>query len=246
MEVFEIFGLSRSGHHAMTNWLIKNMVGHECGMEWKLNIMDNGVYYINEGNLDKHLTKEYVKDHKNNFKRLFISYENEKTDFSILNKNEKYITPMSLDVEDMSNINNNYRIVFIRNFYDNLASRIKSNEINLSKSREGQFTPWDTEKDFINLWKNQAKIILENKCLFLKYEDWLTSKNIRDKFINNMLRHGEIFDNKVKGTPSSFGDNKVIDRFSQIQISEETKELIRKDNELHYLMGALGYEYREI
>jgi len=61
-----------------------------------------------------------------------------------------------------------------------------------------------------------------------------------------MLRHGEIFDNKVKGTPSSFGDNKVIDRFSQIQISEETKDLIRKDNELHHLIGTLGYEYKEI
>jgi len=51
----------------------------------------------------------------------------------------------------------------------------------------------------------------------------------------------------IRGTQSSFVENKDLEkRFEQVEIPEETKEIIRKDSELHYLIGRLGYEYKSI
>lgn len=246
MKIFEIFGLSRSGHHAMVNWLIKNLISIESEMKWKLEFMSNGLIYINEANLDIDMTLKYIKEHKKNMRALVLSYENCNLDYSILNNETKYNSPLSINLEHVKNFHKNYRIIFIRDFYDNLASRIKSNENNLAKDRDGNFVTWDINEEFIESWKNNARYIIKNKCLWLKFEDWLNDKKIRDKFISKIINHGELFDNNVKGTVSSFGDENVINRYSQIQIPEYTKQLIKKDSELHYLMGVLGYEYKEI
>jgi hypothetical protein len=246
MKIIEVFGLARSGHHAMINWIIKNLCGEECPMEWKLSILKNGMVYINEGNLDKEVTLKYIKDQKEILKTLCLSYENCSTNFSILNDEEKYTGPLSINDKNLDKFVQNYRVVFIRNFYDNLASRIKSNENNLSKDRQGKFIPWDIGETFINDWKNHAKEIVNQTCIYLKFEDWLNNKESRNDFIVKLINHGEIFDNKVKGTHSSFGDNQVIDRISKVIVPEETKELIRKDSELHYLIGKLGYDYKNI
>ena len=46
---------------------------------------------------------------------------------------------------------------------------------------------------------------------------------------------------------NSFGTfNGVTKRDEEFPIPEDVKDLIRKDNELHYLIGALGYQYKEI
>jgi hypothetical protein len=45
---------------------------------------------------------------------------------------------------------------------------------------------------------------------------------------------------------SSFGDKNVIDRYSQVEISEETKELIKQDAELHFLIGKLNYNHKKL
>ena len=240
MKLFEIIGNGRSGHHAMINWLIKNITGFECGMNYKLNIMENGVYYINEGNLSKNITSSYVTDHINKFKILFISYENAFPSYSFFCENENYVGTGSISG---LNINNNYRIIFIRDFFNNLTSRIKSNNDRIVENQQPNF---DVSQGFINLWKESAKYILENKCMYLKYEDWLLNKQKRDEFMQKITNHGELCDNKVKGTKSSFNDENYLNRFEVDIIPKEIKELIRKDNELHYLIGALGYEYKKI
>jgi len=58
----------------------------------------------------------------------------------------------------------------------------------------------------------------------------------------------EQFDNtNINGKHSSFGNSKdYLNRFDPNLIPEEIKMLIRKDNELHYLIGKLGYNYVEI
>ena len=245
MKIFEIFGLSRSGHHAMVNWLIKNMISIESEMMWKLEFMQDGLVYINEGNLDTDMTLKYIKEHKENMRALVLSYENCDLNYSILNNKQTYTSPLSINLEHVKNFNQNYRIIFIRDFYDNLASRIKSNEKSLSKDRDGNFMAWDIGKDFIESWKDSARYIIENKCLWLKFEDWLTDKKIRDQFMSKIIGHGELYDNKVKGTISSFGDKNVIDRYSQIEIPDDIKKLIKEDSELHYLIGKLNYNYKK-
>jgi hypothetical protein len=246
MKILEVFGLARSGHHAMINWVLKNLCGEESPMEWKLSILKNGMVYINEGNLDKDATLKYIEEQKDILRGLLISYENCVTNFTILNNNEVYSGPLSINNKNLEEFSNNYRIVFIRNFYDNLASRIKSNENNLSKDREGNFIPWNVDEKFIEDWKNHAKEIINEKCVSLKFEDWLSSVNIRNNFMTRIIGHGEIYDNKVKGTQSSFNDKDVYDRISKVNIPEKTRDLIRKDSELHYLIGKLGYDYKKI
>jgi hypothetical protein len=246
VKVIEIFGLSRSGHHAMTNWVIKNFCGEECPMEWKLSILKDGLVYINEGNLDKEVTLKYIDDQKHILRTLILSYENCPTNFTVLNDNETYYGPLSINNKNLKTTTQNHRIIFIRDFYDNLASRIKSNENNLSKDREGNFIPWDTDKIFIEDWKNHAREIVNKKCIALKFEDWLFNREIRNNFMTKIINQGELYDNKVMGTHSSFDDNNLIDRISKVTVPEKTKYLIRKDSELHYLIGALGYEYKNI
>ena len=80
----------------------------------------------------------------------------------------------------------------------------------------------------------------------IKFEDWLNDKKIRDEFMSKIIGHGELYDNEVTGTVSSFGDKNVIDRYSQIEIPQKTKDLIRQDSELHYLIGKLNYNYKKI
>lgn len=247
MKIFEIFGLSRSGHHAMTNWLIKNFCGEECSMSWKLNIMSNGLFYINEGNLDEELTLKYINDQKDRIRVLIISYENCKVDYSILNDLKIYKGPLSINNNDVAHFDQNYRIIFLRDFYNNLASRIKSNEENLATTREGILQPWDVGVNFIKEWKNMATNFNEKDFVCLKFEDWLTKKDVRNNFMKKIINNGEIYNNEVRGTHSSFGKKDgLLQRYDMIKIPEEIKELIRKDSELHYLLGKLEYEYRKI
>jgi hypothetical protein len=247
MKIFEIFGLSRSGHHAMTNWLIKNLCGDECAMNWKLNIMANGLYYINEGNLDEGLTLKYIEENKKNIRVLIISYENCDTNYSILNDNKIYKGLLSLNNENIKNFSENHRIIFVRDYYNNLASRIKSNEKNLSKTREGLVQPWNIDDEFIDQWKDIARNFNRKDFISLKFEDWLDSQSVRDDFMKKIINNGEIYDNKVKGTHSSFNENIGLNsRIQEDEIPQETKELIRKDSELHYLIGKLGYDYKNI
>ena len=116
MKIFEIFGLSRSGHHAMVNWVIKNMISIESEMKWKLEIMRDGLIYINEANLDTDMTLKYIREHKNNMRVLVLSYENCNLNYSIVNNKTTYTSPLSINLEEVKNFNQNYRIIFIRDF----------------------------------------------------------------------------------------------------------------------------------
>lgn len=246
MKIIEVLGFARSGHHAMINWIVKNLAGQEYPMGNKLKVLPGGLFYINEGNFDQELTLRYVEEFKQNGRVLMISYEESPCNFSILNNRREYISPLSIDNKDVYNFSENYRIIFIRDFYDNLASRLKSNELMYSKTRDGVFRPWDVEEQFIDRWKSYAKMIIDKKCISLKFEDWLESKTERNLFIRNFIGTDEHFDNKVSGTNSSFDNQNFKNRIDLITIPERTKDLIMKDTELHYLIGKLGYDYRKL
>lgn len=241
MKILEICAAARSGHHAMVNWVVKNISGYEYEMGNKLKVLPNGVYYINEGNHDKNLTLDYIESFsKNNGRTLLISYENTHPNYTVLNENERYIGPMSINNQNIYNFDENYRIVFIRNFYNNIASRIQDNNNSILNN---QPIKWNVTESFFTMWKEQAKYAIEGKCLFLKYEDWVTSKEKRNEFMKSLTKHGELFNNKVSGTHSSFNDTNIMNRWKSVEFPKEVKDLIRNDNELHYLMGAIGYDY---
>jgi len=244
MTLFEINSTARSGHHAMLNWLIKNISGYEYQSYDKLKIIPHGVFYINEANFSKELSLDYISKYNEEIRCLFMSYENSEPNYSILCDNEKYIGPMSINNPNIKNLDKNYRIIFIRDFYSNLTSRIKHNN---DRIKNGEKPLWDVGERFINLWKDSAKYILDEKCLYLKFEDWLTSKKLRNDFLSKITQNGELYDNNVRGSFSSFDERtNVIDRFDKEIIPTGIKNLIKNDNELHYLMGVLGYHYRSI
>lgn len=212
----------------------------------KLKVLPGGLFYINEGNFDQELTLNYVQEFEKNGRVLVISYEESPCYFSILNDKREYVSPLSINNKHVYNFSENYRIIFIRDFYENLASRLKSNELMYSKTREGIFRPWDVEQGFIDKWKSYARMIVEGKCLFLKYEDWLDDKNKRDNFIRKIIKTDELYDNRVTGTNSSFGDKNFKDRHNLEYLPDNIKKLIKNDNELHYLLGVLGYGFKKI
>ena len=81
----------------------------------------------------------------------------------------------------------------------------------------------------------------------MKFEDWLTNQEIRENFLfENFGLKDRYKLTKIQGTQSSFGDIENVDkRFEGLVIPDETLDLISKDSELHYLIGALGYEYKK-
>lgn len=250
MNLYEFIGLSRSGHHAMLNWIIKNMVGFQCGWEYKMIRMGgSNLYYLNEGNHDINLSHRYIKESIADIKTLFVGYEDVLYDYTIFRDDFIYRGPLSSNKYTSDGMNSIGRIIFIRDFYNNLSSRIKANQkANMFVKITGKPHIFNTEENYINTWKNLAKSILDKKVSYLKFEDWIHNKDIRNQFLLETFNVKAMYGTEdIHGTSSSFGESKNYDkRFDPTLFSEKTKELIRKDNELHYLIGAMGYEYKEI
>ena len=208
----------------------------------------NGLYQLNCANHDIPMAIDLYNEFKGQYKELMISYEDTHWDYTIFNESNNFSGKLSLNFKG-EDVGNYKRIVFIRNFYSNLASRLKSNENKSFKTFEGKkVVLFDVTENFIWRWKNNARACLNNKVNYLRFEDWLNEPEIRKRFLNEVTGLNEIYDNQgIIGTTSSFGDIKnVANRDKEMNIPEEIKDLIRKDNELHYLIGALGYEYKEI
>jgi hypothetical protein len=247
MKLYEIVATHRSGHHSMMNWIIVNITGLQSTWDYKMNILnDSGLYQLNCANHDIPDAINLYNEFKKGYKELIVSYEDTNWDYTIFNQQKKYRGKLSLNLGIEGNLDYK-RIVFIRDFYSNLFSRLKSNENQNFKTYDEHKTfQFDVGRDFIWRWKNNARACLENKTHFLKFEDWLTNDEVRKSFLKEVTGLNEFFGTKnIIGTHSSFGDVKgVLNR--EYDIPENVKEVIRKDTELHYLIGRLGYEYREI
>ena len=248
MTVYEIIAPQRSGHHSMMNWILLNICGSQCTWKYKMNIITDSVYQLNCANHDKIDAKNLYNDFVDKYKQLIISYEDTKWDYTLFNSDEKYRGVETLTFPK-NTVHSYKRILFIRDFYNTLSSRIKSNQNkNFKTFKDNKNYHFNVNQEFINIWKSYARAIIENKVLYLKFEDWLDDKSKRNEFIFKVTGNYEIYGNKnIIGTKSSFTNDKSFnERHKQVSIPEETKELIRKDSELHYLIGALGYEYKEI
>jgi len=248
MVLYEINSLSRSGHHSMINWLILNLTGHQIDWEWKLtDVASTGLFHLNDAGKDKNMSFELITQHKERIQEFIVSYEDHFPEFTIFNNHNKFDGKLSLKLLN-SNLSSNKRIIFIRDFYNLLASRYQQNQKQFLVDINGD--PWKlpVETHFINLWKSHAKQCIENKSFFLKFEDWVGSKSKRNEFLLQVLGYGEVFGNtqNIKGTQSSFQNTLVNNRISEVDIPLKIKNLVNQDSELHYLMGALGYEYKKL
>jgi hypothetical protein len=249
MKLFEVTALCRSGHHAVLNWIIRNLSGQQCVWTYKMNLLDNGLRVLSEANHDIPLSYKFIEEQLKDTSILISGYEDTSWNYSIFSSDFVYKGPNSLDISKSYGFDYHSKIVIIRDFYSNLSSRIKANENKkFQKWDDNQPHFFDVGVEYINRWKNLAKSCIDDKVPFIKFEDWITNENIRKSFLMDNFQVKDIYGTSdIIGTNSSFGNlDKVKDRMGEIEIPNEVKKFISKDNELHYLMGALGYKYREI
>lgn len=250
MKLIETVGLSRSGHHAILNWVLQNLVGFQIEWKYKMTLLNNtNVFLLDEANHNIPESFKFIDEFLPKIGTLIVSYEDTFWDYTIFREDKNYYGPLSLNFKKEYNINYISRFCVIRDFYDNLVSRIVAN--NKSMGVEfGTSTPFyfKTNEIYINRWKNLAKACIERKIPFIKFEDWQDSKNKRSEFLYTTFGINEINEpDKVIGTKSSFGSEKKANRFYNLDvINDDIKTCILKDNELHYLIGKIGYNYREL
>jgi hypothetical protein len=242
MNLIEITAPRRSGHHAMMSWVVENLTRVKIShWDYRVTVVgDSNFCVLNEGNewIDRGI--QLLEELKSPIDTLMINYEDGDPNYSLVYSNNFYKGKFHSANFLNKKITNSYKMLFIRDFYNNIASRYHANS-------SGHF-PHSYTEEFIESWKGIARDIINKKYHFIKYEDWLTNSEIRNKFLLDVFGVCDTVGVKnLKGTGSSFGEHKnVMNRFDMVELPEEVKNLIRKDNELHYLIGALGYEYKEI
>jgi hypothetical protein len=242
MNIIEIPALRRSGNHAVMSWLMKNLIlDSPTEKQWekfKITTIGNSKsIFWSEANWDLDYSKELYRNLNYPHNNIFINYEDIGPEYTIFSEDNKYKGKFNLKIDLDINITNSYRFVVIRDFYNNLCSRIKGNE----------FYDFNYGQVFIDLWKIYAKYCVNNLVHFIKYEDWILHPEIRQNFLKDTFNTPEIiFPELSKGSKSSYNNQDFLNRFDPNIIPDHIKDLIRKDNELHYLIGALGYEFKPI
>jgi hypothetical protein len=211
MQFVEIYGLRRSGHHAVISWLIKNFE-EEFGLD--------KVYYINDAsnsrfasgeNLNKHLLYQIWKCHP---KIIILSYEDVPTTVSRL--------------EDRIE---RTKIVVVRDILNNAASRYQRA---LTAGTVGNYNcHMKIDETLINMWLEHAS----HPDIF-KYEDFLLTKSKRDelsvKFGAANLDYTQKVNDYANG--SSFVGIKLdekqnyLNRHQMVQLPENVLELINRSN----------------
>jgi hypothetical protein len=242
MKLIETIALRRSGHHAIMSWYMKNLID-TANWDYTVTVQAGTKTIIwNDGGYNENEI-DMVRGLKMKPENIFINYEDKNSDFTFFEKTHKYKGVMRLNKYEDFSFNDSNRILIIRDFYNNLCSRIQQNK--------KQDFKMNIEKNFINMWKDHAKSILNDEIHYIKYEDWLTCDSCRKKFLQDVFGIKErVKKEQAKGTHSSYDTKSTeydyLNRFDSSIIHDDVKKLIREDNELHYLIGALGYTYKEI
>lgn len=243
--MYETMALSRSGHHSMKNWIIRNLVGFQIEWEYKMiNATGTNFFHLGEANHDIPLSFKFLDDFKDFIDLIFVNYEDAPYDYTIFNEDKIFKGPLSLEKREEYNIEHKGRVCFIRDFYSNLSSRIKSNEKSI-------FSKWDTDephlfevdKTYIDRWKSHANACVNNQVSYLKFEDWMFNKGERDKFIFETFGIRDHYGiQEIKGSVSSFETwSNAESRHHELNLSDEMKDLIVHDKDLEILIKELGY-----
>lgn len=242
-DLIEVCALKRSGHHAFMGWIVKNLYGLQPDFGFKLEfVSDSGLWVWNDvTDYEEHGSKLFYSALKNGSpKTLMVNYEDEDVNYSYFHKSKKYLGPKNFNFDKNINLQNTHRIYYIRDFYNCLTSRIKHTN--------NMIHPFEFGEKYISLWKDYAKQIINFPKQSIKYEDLVLNTSKCDEFLyDNFKTHQKYSINDVNGRNSSFGDNKnYLNRLDPEIIPNQIKNLIINDNELHYLMGVLNYEFKEI
>lgn len=213
---YSVYGLSRSGNHAIIEWLLKNLSNDisNVNRESKIGIGYGDSYHINDiSSHDKHLNiSKIISECKIKYNNLIVSYENLNYDYEL---------DITKDFQ---------KIIIIRDLPNVLASRYKF----LTKNSGNQ---WMTINDeILDCWKKMAYADRDGHLL-IKFDHWVSSKQYRDTICQRLEIENRDITNTVPsyGNGSSFVGMKLStpyelkNRISKVEPPDYIKKMILDD-----------------
>lgn len=242
MKIIEIFANRRSGHHFFMSWLVSNLSGIKDSKIKNLNkitwITDKICHY-NDATYHAFFDEEKVKYE---LKKII----DKKPEYLLINYEESDIYN-SLNCE--GSLIESYKpkkIIFIRDFYNTMASKWKVSNTDLKEFYFG-FEKNEQIMENIKYWKIMAKNYLMEGNEGIKYEDLLNNQQRRVDFLKNNFKVKEKFTpDNFKGTKSSFESKNYNERYREVNFSENFIRLAQEDDELNYLIGSLKYDFKKL
>jgi hypothetical protein len=240
VKFIEVYGLRRSGNHAIINWIMNNTSNlKDGGSPTELISLFSDLIFTSYLGDTLHINdvasgwaikrKYYLKGLIDGyisigFKNIILSYE----DLPFTN------SYYDLDKNEYNFLKNSKKIIITRDIENVFASRVKKGmEIN-----EGVFNTWVKNE---NAPSNITKV---------KFEDWLLSKNYRDRISKDIgFKNKDITNNVSKvGGGSSFKDitsenidkDKLPNRKKEVEFPEDVLEILQRE-ETQKLREKFGY-----
>jgi len=244
-QLLNIFSLHRSGHHAIIFWIL-NKKSPNITSDYN---PDGSVKSKNQPFLKDLINKVYYYNNIN-----FMATYNEE----FLNNKPTSYELMLNSLSDEFFTEGPFNFIVLRDFLNNLSSRFKKWASplypytigpQLSPNRSGP-DQYDTPLipnaldifHFIDLWKNHARVYLDNPWKVIKYNDWVSSKDYRKNISANLDLPEEPDITKIVpsyGGGSSFIKQKIennsknyLSRFEQVKLPEQFCSVILQDTEL--------------
>ncbi len=222
MSYLAIYGLRRSGNHAILEWMISNFsqTNQKHVIKHRLITSGNSCYLnaINEYMPSRNLFIDY-NFAKITFKNLIVTYED---------------IPETLQSDYTIGFK---RVVILRDILNLVASRYK-----LMRNKDPKGTDYTFDKfmkideEFFNCWISHASAFKRN-ILIIKFEDWLSSKEKRNEIASSLGCKNIDCTNTVSfhGGGSSFSklekiplEKDLLQRSEQVKLPNEILERIQK------------------
>ena len=234
MRRFALYGVRRSGNHAVMEWLLKNCSGTDARHVIKHSmVFSNNSCYLNDITGPGVITAQLRIDHmfaSSTFQNIIVSYEDKPTG---------YTTEFSLGYQ---------KIVILRDIRNVAASRYKKSLDQSGRASWSNLMRMDEE--FFKCWLDHAYANTKGQILAIKFEDWVSSKNYRGETakklalknidsIKTVSHHGEGSSFSV-GNQDPPSPEELKDRWKQIELPEATKRRINSDD-IQKARAHLGY-----
>jgi len=211
VDIIFIYANQRSGHHAIINWL--------C------NQIEYNVIHHNDLNFDSLVNGNYV--YKGGIKK--TKYENSKE-----NKTIQVINFENTEVKNHEKLIKNkffkdkktVTLLVLRDFYNNMASVIKSTPKNKLSNKL---------KTHKIVWKEISSLYLNQKFYTILYNDWILNEKYREEISKNLgLKFTDKGFEKLSpfGGGSSFNDHNNknrLERYKQFLKNEDFIKVINDD-----------------
>jgi len=254
IEFIEVYGLRRSGNHAIIGWLLKNMCTNEVTnteslvAPWPssgfLSQRCDDVYHINDvgsgwsvGNPTyvRGLIDAYISM---GAKRIIISYEDTTHRPSLY----------GLDKDLFYFLENSKKIVILRDLANTFASRLMASikefgEPNWDKSPN----PFLITELIINKWSINEMF----EGTKINYENWLTSKEYRDQICRDLNIENRDITSEISnaGGGSSFKNTldkeTLLRRYKQVEFPREIVDFLKSEIVSKIMMNSYGFDYSD-